>query len=334
MSTGSETHQTSTSEQQVTVLHESVIAIHRKFVADLDDVEESSIERITMEDVLEYIERQRLTHMPHRGSHWDKVLKWAEFFALQVSGYAAAMEPFAPEGKAAARLIWIATQSLLDVSLPILAETVTDLLKLGPENAEALEITFGNFYQLGLSISTLLRDSTLLSADVEIRREVAQGFNAILWLVRDVTFFYRMQLRGPARETQFDFNGVFGKKISAFYQLKDHIIDAMWEYTLGNGAPIEVGSLRKWLGPHDAGLQKLLKVDSASSYRREFTCEWFQSHLLGFSRSKNDTMAITGPAGCGKTVLSSWIVERLQRPIGKKAYVALSCTLGRSPCRF
>ena len=150
-------------------------------------------------------------------------------------------------------------------------------------------------------------------------------------LVCEVTFFYRIQLRSPTRETKFDFNGVFGKRISAFYQLKHHIMDAMWEYTLGNEAPVEVRSLRKWLGPLDAGVQKLLKVDdSAPSCRREFTCEWFQSHLLAFTRSKDDTMAISGPAGCGKSVLSSWIVERLQRPIGKRAYVALSCTLGRS----
>ena len=104
-------------EQQVTILHESIISVRRNFLADLDDVEESTIEGIGMEDVFEYIERQRLTHMPHRGSHWDKVLKWAEFFAVQMSGYAAAVEPFAPEGKAAARLIWIATQNLLSVSL-------------------------------------------------------------------------------------------------------------------------------------------------------------------------------------------------------------------------
>ena len=104
-------------EQQVTILHESIISVRRNFLADLDDVEESTIEGIGMEDVFEYIERQRLTHMPHRGSHWDKVLKWAEFFALQMSGYARAVEPFAPEGKTAARLIWIATQNLLSVSL-------------------------------------------------------------------------------------------------------------------------------------------------------------------------------------------------------------------------
>ena len=209
--------------------------------------------------------------------------------------------------------------------------TVTNPLKLGPENAQALEVTFGVFYRLGLSISTLLRGSTLLSANREIRREVAQALSTILLLVRDVIFYYRQQLCGSAWETHFDFNGVFGNKIAAFYQLKNHIVDAMWEDALGDEAAMEVRVLRKWLGPHDAGLQKLLKVeDSAPSHWEEFTCEWFQSHLLAFTRSKNDTHAANGPTGCGKSVLSKWIVERLQRPIGKKAYVTLYCTLGRS----
>ena len=105
----------------------------------------------------------------------------------------------------------------------------------------------------------------------------------------------------------------------------------MWQYALGDEAAMEVGILRRWLGPRDASLQKLLRDDeSAPSRREEFTCEWFQSHLLTFSRSKHDTLAIHGPAGCGKSVLSGWIVERLQRPMGKKAYVTISGTLGMS----
>lgn len=105
-----------TEEQQVTVLQESVTVTRRKILAEFGDVDESYIDDITIEDFLEYIERQRLTHMPHRGSHWDKVLKWAEFFAFQISGYAAAVGPFVPNSKTAAQLIWIASESLLDVS--------------------------------------------------------------------------------------------------------------------------------------------------------------------------------------------------------------------------
>ena len=119
-------------EQQVTVLRESVTTVRRKFVVELDDVDESSIQNIAVDNVLDYIERQRLTHMPHRGSYWDNVLKWAEFFALQVSGYAIVVEPFVPESKAAAKLIWTASQSLLSVSLSFLLITYADTVSWAP----------------------------------------------------------------------------------------------------------------------------------------------------------------------------------------------------------
>ena len=181
----------------------------------------------------------------------------------------------------------------------------------------------------------LLRDSALLSANAQIRKEVAQALNVILLLVRDVTFHYRLAIRGSANKTVLDFYGIFGNQVAAFYKLKNHIVDAMWEHALGDDAAMEVRVIRKWLGPHDAGLQKLIKADdSAPSDREEFTCEWFQSHLLAFSRSKNDTLVLHGPAGCGKSVLSNWIIERLQRPIGKKSCVTLSCTLGKFSLQF
>lgn len=107
----------SLTEHQTTELHESITVTRRKFLAELEDVEESDIYEIPIDGFLDFIERQRLTHMPHQGSHWDKVLKWAEFFALQISGYATALESFVPESKTAARLIWTASLSLLSVSI-------------------------------------------------------------------------------------------------------------------------------------------------------------------------------------------------------------------------
>ena len=61
--------------------------------------------------------------MPHRGSRWDKVLKWAEFFALQISGYVKAVEAFVPQSFMAAKLIWAASHTLLEVSLPDTPDT-------------------------------------------------------------------------------------------------------------------------------------------------------------------------------------------------------------------
>lgn len=107
----------------------------------------------------------------------------------------------------------------------------------------------------------LLRNSVLLAADGQIRTEVGQAFNALLLLVREVSLYYSSKLQTGAEEVSFDSNGMFGGQIAAFYQRKNHIVDAMWEHSLGDEATIEVRILRKWLGPQDAGLQNLIKVD-------------------------------------------------------------------------
>lgn len=115
MSSSSETHLSFAKDQQITVLQETVISTLGKFVAQFDRVDEHYIHSMTIDGFLEYIERQRLTYMPHRGSRWDKVLKWAEFFGLQISGYAKTVESFVPDSKLAAKLIWAASRTLLEV---------------------------------------------------------------------------------------------------------------------------------------------------------------------------------------------------------------------------
>ena len=113
-------------DQQITVLRETVISCRGKFIAEFSHVDEHYINFMTIESCLDYIERQRLTHMPHRGSRLDKVLKWAEYFALQVSGFAKAVGSFIPDSKIAAKLILTASWILLEVcGLPCL-RTCTD----------------------------------------------------------------------------------------------------------------------------------------------------------------------------------------------------------------
>ena len=79
-------------------------------------MDEHYIEATTINSLLDFIERERLTHMPHRGSKWDKVLKWAEFFAVQISGYSEVVKTFMPDSKEAGKLIWVASRILLEVS--------------------------------------------------------------------------------------------------------------------------------------------------------------------------------------------------------------------------
>ena len=115
MTSSSETYVSFSREQQITILQETVTSTRGKLVSAFSYVNEGYIHSMTIDGFLEYIERQRLTYMPHRGSRWDKVLKWAEFFGLQVSGYAKAVESFIPESKVAAQLIWTAARTLLEV---------------------------------------------------------------------------------------------------------------------------------------------------------------------------------------------------------------------------
>lgn len=88
------------------------------------------------------------------GSRWDTVLRWAEFFVLQVSNYSSVVGPFIPESKTAAQLIWTASRSLLE---------------LGPEKAIVLDV-FRTLYRLGLSLAVILRGPVLLSANGPIRK--------------------------------------------------------------------------------------------------------------------------------------------------------------------
>jgi hypothetical protein len=113
MTTSGHTH-TFTSDQHVTVLRQTVIATRSLFLSELF-LDADYIDSMKVGTFLDYLERERLTHMPHRGSRWDKVLKWAEFFALQISRYADAVHSFVPDSKNAAKMIWAASRSLIKV---------------------------------------------------------------------------------------------------------------------------------------------------------------------------------------------------------------------------
>jgi hypothetical protein len=60
---------------------------------------------------------------------------------------------------------------------------------------------------------------------------------------------------------------------------------------------------------------------------QEFTCLWFQKHLSKFFHSDKNFFLVTGEPGAGKTTLAGSIVERLQRPMNRKQYDTLFCSL-------
>lgn len=202
-------------------------------------------------------------------------------------------------------------------------------VQLGPGNAQAIETAFAVFYKVGLTLSFFLQHNELLSSTSHLRTEVGQSFNDLLILVRDVSLYYRSRISViSSSEVTIDFITVFGKTLENFYKRKTHIIDLMWAFRLGEESG-NVSLVRKWLGISNSTVREVMASRRESaSHRDEYTCEWFQRSLFDFSRSKDATLVVTGTSGTGKTVLAGWIVERLQRPLGKKSFVSLSINIG------
>lgn len=69
----------------------------------------------SLDSFLDFVASDRLRRVPHRGSRWDKILRWAEYFAIQISILHESVGPFAPNSTEAARLIWQSCQTLLQV---------------------------------------------------------------------------------------------------------------------------------------------------------------------------------------------------------------------------
>lgn len=80
-----------------------------------------------------------------------------------------------------------------------------------------------------------------------------------------------------------------------------------------------VDQIRRFLSPFDSTVASIIQSLGSRQTRTEFTCEWFDGHLMSFIRSKDRNLLVSGKPGTGKSVLTDWIIERLERLQGAKA---------------
>lgn len=106
------------SSASITVIGDTVNSYKSRITREIADVDTTSMQSMTVESYLDYISDVRLTTLPHRGSLWDKVLRWAEFFGLQITSYAAVTDSFATGSEEAARHILTFSRSLLMACIP------------------------------------------------------------------------------------------------------------------------------------------------------------------------------------------------------------------------
>ena len=96
-------------------------AIH-KHVVRLDEYDETFIQEMDLPSYLEYVDDERIFHMPRRGSNWDRVLRSAQFFGLQLWSFGDKLGPSSSEIKAASVTALVSCRVLLDVRCAIVRQ--------------------------------------------------------------------------------------------------------------------------------------------------------------------------------------------------------------------
>ncbi|PQE21552.1 nacht domain protein [Rutstroemia sp. NJR-2017a WRK4] len=297
---------------QTTLLHDATQRALKQYRSELGQGSEKFLQSCTtVERFFDIVATIRLLQIPHRGSRWDKVLKWAEFFAGQVSAFAEEIATFTtPHEQKAATIIWAS-------------------FKMGPKYVSVLEKVFGVFYNCGTTLGRFLRHHELIHSVEELQATLTTTYVELLKLVTGITLYYsRRHLDSFFSVRGFD--ELFGKSIDEFFFHSDRFVDKIWSLRLkqlaGPGDSL-VEAVRDFLTPHDRVLRILAFNRRTHTSRVDFTCEWFDRHLTEFSRSGKSVFVVTGAAGVGKTILSEWVVERLESLKNRRATEVIRYTI-------
>lgn len=92
-----------------------VVQYVKGLFSKLGDYEVNMLRKADLESYLRYIADERLIHMPRKGSDWDRVLRTAQFFGLQIWRFGEKVGKFAPESREAAGSALASCTLLLEV---------------------------------------------------------------------------------------------------------------------------------------------------------------------------------------------------------------------------
>ncbi|THV44928.1 hypothetical protein BGAL_0555g00020 [Botrytis galanthina] len=268
----------------------------------------------SVESFFDFVATIRLSQMPHHGSRWDKILKWAEFFTGQVSTYSEEVSSFTTQSEQATNIIYASCKTLLE---------------MGPKFVPILEKIFGVLYNCSITLGFLVRHHELLHTIEELQTVLVACYADLLKLLTGVTIYYTRRQHDLTFSIR-TFDELFGKRIDEFFLHSDHFVDKIWSTRLERLAEPgddSVEAVRNFLTPHDRVTRILATNRRAHGARADFTCEWFDRPLRDFARSGKNIFMVTGSAGSGKSVLSEWVVERLQAFKGRRATEVIRYTI-------
>lgn len=295
------------------ILERVIRTVCHAFIRDVGDIDESFLQGMNIDAFVDTLNKERLITMPHRGSTYDRALRAAEYFALQVSNFGEALKQSVPASIQGAKVALTGCHILLS---------------FGQECGPALDTCFALFYQLGRSLGHLLRTQNQVRPGSTIADDLGSLYSILLEIVGDVALDCQMMLAGSrSGSISIDLNRVVGDKLRSFHKHHMHIVNSVWSQMLasqGHKFGFQVADVRNWLAPQDEIVDQLISKADQRGKPAEYTCEWIQSHLSAFLSSSSQVLAITGPSGHGKSVMSVWIEDRLQRPLNMRNYETIS----------
>ncbi|CAO2655726.1 Nn.00g045290.m01.CDS01 [Neocucurbitaria sp. VM-36] len=253
--------------------------------------------RGTVHDFLKFLQNERFKHMPHDGSSWDRILKWADNIGGVVLLSLGVLSEFMLNSENATRLI---------------CDSCTSLIQLGPGHTKTLLKVFSQFHRIAVSLSVFIRQSHLVKSNSDVRRELAHAFQHFAHLTRDARIFCHARSRGVALINSTELDLFMAAGSATFYRHLETVSISSWTSSK-HCSHFNVRGIRNFLSPQDSVIKKILSNQLYSESRRaEFTCEWFAGPLRKFVRNGKKVMLISGPACSGKTVLARYIHEKLQ----------------------
>lgn len=176
--------------------------------------------------ITSWIRHERMSYLPPAGSHYDKVLSWAEFFVDRLRDFDNAIHD---DSYLAANFAYGYCGLLLELG------------KENKKNAEALMTSFGFFYSLSASLVNLLERVELFDVSVDISYQLGSCLADLVRLVATVATRFHNEIRSRPGWVSVDIYDTFHKEISSFRARCDSIADAMWRHQLSRESNVGRG---------------------------------------------------------------------------------------------
>ncbi|KAJ5628727.1 hypothetical protein N7490_010955 [Penicillium lividum] len=290
------------SSHKATILQEKVQFVSQKCKTQLGgSASEISLRSPTVDAFFDSVARERLRWMPRDGSRLDCCLRWASRLAYAVDNLRESIGAFAPGANEAAKLIWGFEIMLLESDI---------------DNTDIFESVFGRYGRVAVGIRLLLQYESVYRPSPELQPEAAAVFANLLEMVCSTTISCVEGFKAKESDTviRHNIDAAFVTYATRYSTHWNAIVESATSNVVMQSSLIwaseELGSLRQFLGVQDRPLQFIL--DSRSHTLAEGSFEWFNNSLYDFTVGKPPVLMVTGGAGCGKSAMAQWTVDRMQ----------------------